>query len=128
MLIAVFAVFAFRAYAPASSTPKISDLVGDWSGTSLCQVKPSPCHDESVIFHLSNPHENKITIRADKIVDGKAVTMGVGDWTYEKSTGKLVWQIPRGTWMMVVSDNTMDGTLIVPENVVFRKIHLRKSK
>ena len=112
---------------PTASVPKISDLVGDWSGTSLCQVKSSPCHDEKVVFHFSNPHQDKITVQGDKIVDSKPVTMGVGDWTYDRFSGTLTWQIPRGTWKLLVDGDTMDGTLIVPENVVFRKIHLKKS-
>lgn len=26
---------------------------GVWNGTSLCQVKNSPCHDEIVVYHIS---------------------------------------------------------------------------
>lgn len=128
IVMTALAIFASQAYALGLSAPEISDLVGDWSGTSLCQVKPSPCHDENVIFRFSKPHEDNITVQADKIVDGKAVTMGIGEWTYDKSTGTLRWQIPRGDWKLIVNDNAMDGTLIVPDNVVFRKIHLKKSK
>jgi hypothetical protein len=121
-------IFPTHAYALGFAAPQISDLVGDWAGTSMCQVKPSPCHDEKVVFRFSKPHEDKVSVQADKIVDGKPVTMGVGEWTYDKSAGTLTWHIPRGDWKLIVSDTTMDGTLIVPDNVVFRKIHLKKSK
>ena len=107
---------------------EISDLVGDWSGSSLCQVKPSPCHDEKVVYHLSNPHDDKITIRADKIVDGKPITMGSGDWTYQKSTRALTFEIPRGTWKLVVNGDTMEGTLAESDGTIFRKVHLSRSK
>lgn len=127
-LIGLAGLLLFVLQAPTSSGPRISALVGDWSGTSLCQVEPSSCHDENVVFRVSNPHEDKITIQADKIVDGKALTMGVGEWTYDQSTGALTWHIPRGDWKLIVDDNTMDGTLIVPDNVVFRKVHLKRSK
>jgi hypothetical protein len=120
-------ILAIHGYCLGSSAPPISDLVGDWTGTSLCQVKPSPCHDEDVIFRFSKPHDDKITVQADKIVNGRSVTMGISEWTYD-STGTLTWRIPRGDWKLIVSDTTMDGTLIVPDNVVFRKIHLKKSK
>jgi len=110
------------------SVSDIANLVGDWNGTSLCQVKPSACHDESVIFRLSHPHDNKITVQADKLVDGKPVTMGSGEWTYDEAAHSLTWQIPRGTWKLVVEGNEMNGTLVVPENVIFRRIHLTKSK
>jgi len=114
--------------AATASPPRISALVGNWSGTSLCQVKPSPCHDENVVFRFSNPHEDKVTVQADKIVDGKAVTMGSGEWAYDQSTGTLIWHIPRGNWKLIVDGNTMNGILTVPDNVVFRKIHLQRSE
>ena len=106
----------------------VADLVGDWSGTSLCQVKPSPCHDEQVVFRLSHPQKGTITVQADKIVDGKPVTMGVGDWSYDPVSQALSWEIPRGTWKLVVDGDDMSGTLITRDNVVFRKVHLRRSK
>lgn len=110
------------------TAPEIGELVGDWSGTSICQVKPSACHDEKVVYHLSGPHENKIKIQADKIVDGKPVNMGASEWTYDKPTRTLKWQIPQGTWQLVVNGNAMEGTLTAPDSIVFRKVHLSRSK
>ena len=28
-------------------------LIGTWKGTSLCQIKSYPCHDEQVVHHIS---------------------------------------------------------------------------
>lgn len=106
----------------------IANLVGDWSGTSLCQVRPSPCNDEQVVFRLSHPQTNRIYLQADKIVDGKPVTMGAGDWSYDSVSQALTWEIPRGTWKLVVAGDEMNGTLVTRDNVVFRKIHLHRSK
>jgi hypothetical protein len=81
----------------ASETKKtleLAELVGDWSGRSRCQVKPSARHDEDVVYHLSHPHEDRITIKADKIVDGKPIPRGGGDWIYDKSSGALTWDAP----------------------------------
>ena len=128
LAVATLAILGFQGHARAFSAAQLSDLVGDWSGTSLCQVRPSPCHDEQVVYHISKPHEHKVTIQADKIVEGKLVTMGVSEWTYDNSSGTLAWEMPRGTWKLVVDADTMDGTLIVPENVLFRKVHLKRSK
>lgn len=126
--LAAVIIFSFKAPGVAFSAPQISDLVGNWTGTSLCQVRPSACHDEDVVFRFSKPRGDKITMQADKLVEGKAVTMGVSEWTYERATGTLTWEMPRGTWKLVVDGDTINGTLIVPENVVFRKVHLKKSK
>lgn len=129
ILIALSAMSAVPEYASdRTSGSNIANLVGDWTGTSLCQVKPSACHDEQVVFRFSHPQSSKITVQADKIVEGKPITMGVGDWTYDSTTRSLTWQIPRGTWKLIVDGNAMDGTLIVQENVIFRRIHLTKSK
>ena len=106
----------------------IADLVGDWSGTSLCQVKPSPCHDEQVVLRLSHPQQEKIRVQGDKIVDGKAVTMGVDDWSYDAISQALICDIPRGTWKLIVDGDEMNGTLITRDNVLLRKVHLHRSK
>jgi hypothetical protein len=28
-------------------------VAGTWEGTSLCQIKPSPCHDEHVVYRFA---------------------------------------------------------------------------
>jgi hypothetical protein len=126
-LLALLAILA-GASSDAPRLPDTTELVGDWNGASLCQVKPSACHDETVVYHLSNAHDDKVTVQADKIVDGKAVTMGTGEWTYDKPTHALIWQMPRGTWKLVIDGETMEGTLTEPDKVVFRKVRLRRSK
>ena len=106
----------------------ISDLAGEWSGTSLCQVKPSPCHDEQVVFRLSNAKKDKIQLQAGKIIDGKAVTMGLDDWSYDSASQELTLEIPRGAWKLIVDGDEMNGTLMTRDNVVFRKVHVHRSK
>ena len=115
-------------FPPEKKQVSALDLVGDWSGTSLCQVRPSPCKDEQVVFRLSHPQNSKIYIQADKIVEGKSVTMGAGDWSYDSVSQALTWEIPRGTWKLVVAGDEMNGTLVTRDNLVFRKIHLHRSK
>ena len=111
-------------------SPEVSDLVGKWTGTSLCQVKPSACHDENVIFRFSHPQRDRITVQADKIVDGQPVTMGVSDWTYDKPTLSLTYKIPQGTWKLAVNANAnmMEGTLTTPDGAIFRKVHLERAQ
>lgn len=129
----LFAVFGLTTLAQGWSPPRkeaenIGYLVGDWNGTSLCQVRPSACNDEHVVFHFSDPRAGKITVMADKIVDGKLVNMGSGVWTYDESTRTLTWKMPRGVWKLAVGGDSMDGTLTRPDKVVFRQVHLRKSR
>ena len=28
-------------------------LIGVWKGSSICQIKNSPCHDETVVYYIS---------------------------------------------------------------------------
>ena len=45
---------------------------GIWKGTSLCQIKNSPCHDEIVVYHISRDSTGKsYEVIANKIVNGK---------------------------------------------------------
>lgn len=124
------AVLSLAAFGESAKPPNLADLVGDWQGTSLCQVKPSACHDESVLFRFSNPRKESstITVQADKIVEGSPVTMGTGDWHYDKDKAELTWTIPRGTWSLIVAGTTMNGTLKLPDGTLFRKIQLTRSK
>jgi len=34
-------------------------IEGVWKGTSLCQIKDSPCHDETVVYHISKDSTGK---------------------------------------------------------------------
>lgn len=130
ILIAIFGMTAVAHgwVSPRKQAGNIADLVGDWRGTSLCQVRPSACSDERVVYHFSNPQAGKITVSADKIVDAKVVNMGSSVWTYDESARLLSWQMPRGVWKLTVNGDSMDGTLTGADNTVFRKVHLQKSK
>jgi len=101
-------------------------LFGDWTGTSLCQVRPSPCHDEQVVFRLSHPRPGKINVQADKMVNGKAVPMGGDDWSYDPVSRVLSWESPRGTWKLTVDGDDINGTLVTRDNVIFRKVRLHR--
>ena len=46
-------------------------IAGVWTGTSLCQIKPSPCHDEQVVYRIANTGPRRYRIEAYKIVAGK---------------------------------------------------------
>ena len=102
-------------------------LVGDWSGESLCQAKSSPCQDEKVVYHIAqSPDPGKVKVSADKIVDGKVINMGVLDFTYDKKDRILVNETAGRVWKFTVKDNTMQGTLTLPDKTVYRRITLKK--
>ena len=106
-----------------------AQLIGDWTGDSICQVKNSPCHDEKVVYHISKGSDpDHVTISADKIVDGKAINMGIGDYRYNRSNGTLLNETEGRAWKFTVKGNTMEGTLTMPDKTVYRRVTLKKKE
>lgn len=129
ILIALFILAAF-AFLPASgqSSDEESTLVGDWRGESVCQVRESACRDEDSSYHVEKlagkPHW--VSLRADKIVQGKPVTMGTIDCLYDAGKHTLTCEYPRGGLQFTVAGSKMQGTMTMPDKTVWRKIDLKK--
>ena len=103
-------------------------LLGNWTGTSICQVKSSPCRDENVVFHFSPGNgPNQYKVDADKIVNGQQVNMGELDFILNPSTHTLTCLFPNGTWVLVVNKRHMEGTLTTTDKVLYRKLSLSKT-
>src|SRR6476619_3194549 len=65
-------------------------LIGTWNGTSICQIKNSTCHDETVVYHISkNKDVDTFYINASKIVNGVEEEMGILPFVYNKKTNQL---------------------------------------
>lgn len=106
-----------------------AQLIGDWTGDSICQVKNSPCHDEKVVYHIAKGRDpDHVTISADKIVDGKAINMGIIDFTYNRSNGTLLNETEGWVWKFTVKGNVMEGTLTMPDKTVYRRVTLKKKE
>lgn len=106
------------------------DVVGTWKGTSICQVKDSPCHDEIAIYHAVKAEGNTYRFQMNKMVNGKEVEMGETMFIYDKNSktldGVTTSTKRKGLWHFVVKDDTMLGTLTVDNNVLYRVIDLHK--
>jgi hypothetical protein len=102
--------------------------VGVWRGESLCTAGNPSCHDEKVVYYIEAVagKPDAMFIRADKIVDGKAITMGSGPWQYDRARQTLSWQSEQRLWLLTINGKRMEGTLTVPDNVVFRRMTLKK--
>ena len=105
------------------------NIIGTWKGTSICQVKNSPCHDETAVYHAIKSEGNTYRFQMNKMVNNKEEKMGETVFTYDTNNKTLdgVTTSPKGKglWHFVVKGNTMHGTLTV-ENVLYRVIHLHK--
>lgn len=103
-------------------------IIGVWKGTSLCQVKNSPCHDESVVYHISkNSSASSYQVDAGKIIDGKEIDMGTLNFTFDPQLKILflVDSVKQVRWEFKLSGKEMHGTLISKGNLV-RIVDLKK--
>jgi hypothetical protein len=102
---------------------------GIWRGESLCATAATSCHDEKVVYYI-DPIADKtdmVSVRADKIVDGKAITMGSGPWKYSRDAGTMSWESDQRIWLLHIDGARIEGTLTVPDKVVFRRMTLTRS-
>jgi hypothetical protein len=105
-----------------------SVLVGDWRGESKVQATNTTAKDEVVVWHIAKGSEpKKLVIDADKIVDDMVIPMGKLDFDFDAGQQAIVCQTPRGVWKLVVKGDTMEGTLTLADQTVFRRVTLQKS-
>jgi len=107
-----------------------SEVAGTWRGESLCVTAAPSCHNESVVYYIKDVpgRPDLVMIQADKIVDGKAVTMGTGQWNYDQTRHTLEWPSPQRVWTLTISGERIEGILTLADQTVFRKMTLKKDK
>src|SRR5579864_6239921 len=111
------------------SEPDAASPAGVWRGESICATDAPACHNENVVYYVQAiPGKPDATwIRADKIVEGKAITMGSGPWKYDRTNHTLSMESEQRLWLLHVNGKRIEGTLTVPGNVVFRRMTLTKT-
>lgn len=105
-------------------------IAGTWKGTSLCQVKNSPCHDEVVVYHITKAaKENEYQILMNKVVNGTEEEMGTFPAIVDAARKKLTG-IMKGkpAWFFTIKDHSMDGALLLENGTLYRIIHVDKVK
>src|SRR4249919_3254162 len=91
LLFSLVLFFASKSNQAQTGPVKIDTLlIGTWNGTSICQIKNSPCHDETVVYHISkNKGVDTFYVNAGKIVNGVEEGMGILPFVYNKKTNQL---------------------------------------
>jgi len=134
-LIQLFLVVAFCLVYSRGTCQNTTDdpIAGTWKGTSICQVKDSPCHDEIAIYHaIKIPGQKSYKFQMNKMVNGKEEEMGPLVFLYNDTSKTLtaVNQARNGSksfWKFTVKDNkTIHGTLTIDGNTLYRVIDLHK--
>lgn len=105
-----------------------SPVAGTWRGESLCGTGAPACRNETVVYYIKDlaDRPDTVVIQADKIVDGKAITMGSGEWHYDRDHGTIEWRMPRQVWLLRVDGTRIQGTLTLADGNVARRMTLTK--
>lgn len=114
-------------FAAASPDP----IVGTWQGSSLCQVKSSPCHDEHVVYRISSGQARHYRIDAYKVVGGHEEYMGAIDVTLDGAGAELDGPVTgggqvRGRVHFVLNGSRLSGRMILNDGTLFRLIDVTK--
>jgi hypothetical protein len=95
---------------PAQGAP--ADPFGTWRGTSLCNVRPSACRDETVVYRITRTTaRDSLALDGRKIVNGAEVEMGVLGCRFDAASGRLTCPIPSGVWRFTIRGDSLVGEL-----------------
>lgn len=108
--------------AAASADP----IPGSWEGTSLCQVKASPCHDEHVIYRIRATGAPHYRIDAYKLVNGRQLFMGAIDVTFDAKSSSLQGPVNgnRGAVTFALKGAHLSGRLTLADGTLIRLIEV----
>jgi len=115
--------------APAVPPGDIQQILGVWRGSSLCQFKDSPCHDETVVYYVTaGAAAGKFQVRANKIVGGEEQAMGTIDCTSGPETGSYTCRTDESTvWTWKLQKDVLSGELQL-RGQLYRKIRVTRAK
>ena len=128
-LVTLVVVCVLARRGPAQTAASASDPIGVWRGTSLCQVRPSPCNDESVVYRITRVKaSDSISVDARKIVNGQEDGMGVLACRLTALGASFTCTIPTGVWHFTVRRDSLVGELKLLDSTKYRDIRAARSR
>jgi hypothetical protein len=105
------------------------DPVGTWRGTSLCQVRPSACHDESVVYRITRTTtRDSLALDGRKIVNAAEVEMGVLGCRLEATNARLTCPMSNGVWQFTIRGDSLLGELRLSDGIKVRDVRTARSR
>jgi hypothetical protein len=103
-------------------------IAGTWRGVSLCVDKTDACHDETAVYRIATipGKRDALLVSGGKMVDGKDIVMGKGEWAYDRAKSTLSMELPRGVITLKLDGEMLNGSYVLPDKSVLRKISLKK--
>ena len=107
-----------------------SRLAGTWRGNSLCVEKGTACHDEIAVYRIAAipGKPGTVMVSGGKVVDGKEIVMGTGEGRYDSAKRTLSIELPRGIITLKADGDKLEGTYVLPDKTVLRRITLKKEE
>lgn len=104
-------------------------LIGVWRGTSVCTVRPSPCNDEVVVYHIAaGPGPDELVVQASKIVDGNKQDMGTLPCRLQRAERRVVCTLDKGAFSYAIDGDRMHGTLDLIDGTRYRVIEIERAR
>jgi hypothetical protein len=132
LLTLLLAASGTRCFSQVKASPSSGDaranIPGVWRGNSVCLDKNSPCRDEVNVYRFSvHPaSQDEFSATASKVVDGKEIVMGSGNWKYNAEKQFVESQGP--SIRLAIRGDKMEGDLSLPDGKPYRHIYLAKEK
>jgi hypothetical protein len=125
-------VFAMPQNPPANGSNGGGEakLAGTWRGDSLCVEKGTACHDEIAVYRIAAipGKPGYVMVSGGKVVDGKEIVMGTGEWRYDSAKRTLSVELPRGVITLKADGDKLEGTFTLPDKTILRRITLKKAE
>lgn len=110
----------------------VKTVLGSWEGESKCMVRDSPCHDEHVLYQISQDKKDPWQLNVDgyKVVEGAPDFMGTLTCHYESKSGALSCTSSnreKDDWEFHIFGDSMSGRLMIDDGkTLYRRITLHR--
>lgn len=128
-----FAIMLFVCGTAWSLQASDKAVLGSWEGESKCTVPDSPCHDEHVLYQISQDKKDPFQLNLDayKVIEGAPEFMGALACRYESKVGALSCTSStreKDDWEFHVMGDAMSGRLLIDDGkTLYRRITLHRS-
>lgn len=95
--------------------------LGRWIGESRCVGAHPACHDEQVVYQVDSTGPQRFTLDGRRFAGSDTVDMGTLSCEGNGSAA-MTCPIPTGSWHFAVIHDHLDGTLILHDNTVMRRV------
>lgn len=128
-----FAILFFIISATSLLPASDKAVLGSWEGDSKCTVPDSPCHDEHVLFQITQDKKDPFLLDLDayKLIEGNPEFIGTMACSYDSKAGALSCTTStkdKDDWEFHVMGDAMAGRLMLDGGkTLYRRVTLRRS-